>query len=624
MGAELGGVLPPFRRYIAERARRLGFHSDGKPRGWLRRLLINGQKRRLRSIGRLIALDAEGSVRPAFAPWLATQAMLLGQRLPGREETRYAARIRGASARLGAVRSVGIVSTPHTRFVAGLIAAALAGTRLACRLYDAAPETEHDLYTVLCPQMFDRLPPLERTILFQMEQVRASQWVTPAYLWTLAGSLAVLDYSLDNVAALVERGLPLKQVYHVPIEPPAVPAPPPLPEGRTIDVLFYGALNARRERYFEALRRRVDLQVVTEVFGDDMNRLLRSAKVVVNIHHYEDALLETTRLSEALSLGARVVSEEGVDQADQAAFEDRVDFVSIGDVDAFVAKTLAVLAQENRPEKAERPGPAGETVRGSRFGLLRALHGVGVLSLDELDAASAGIALPSDRVVLAFPEHIARFRFAEANRLAGAAVFPCLRNIEGWKGCAQSYKFLARRALAAGTTRLTVYEDDAAFAPGTADRLAAIGRYLDGLGGAWDVFSGLLSDLRPDFTVRQVEARDGERFIHVDTVIGGVFAIYNASGLALLAGFEFEGEDTALHTIDRYLERRGVRCITTAAPVARHAAALDSTLWPATNGRVEAVIEASLRRLDAKIAAFEVAAASGHRGAPTPRHAIPG
>ncbi|MBB5751953.1 hypothetical protein [Prosthecomicrobium pneumaticum] len=601
------------KRYIAERAHRFGFHSDGKPRGWLRRLLINRQKRRLRSVGRLIALDAEGSVRPAFAPWLATQAVLIGQRLPGREETRYAARIRAvaASGRLGAVRSVGIVSTPHTRFVAGTIATALAGTRLACRLYDAPPEAEHDLYIVLCPQMFDRLPPLERTILFQMEQVRASQWVTPAYLSTLAAGLAVLDYSLDNIAALIEHGLPLKQLYHVPIEPPAMPATPPPPGGQTIDVLFYGASNDRRRRYFEALRSHVELRVVTEVFGDDLYRLLRSAKVVVNVHYYEGALLETTRLSEALSFGARVVSEQGVDQADQGAFEDRVDFVPTGDIDAFVARTLAVLAQENRPDKAEPPRPVAETVRGSRFGVLRALHGVGALTLDELDAASAGIALPSDRVVLAFPEHIARFRFAETNRLAGAAVFPCLRHIDGWKGCAESYKFIARRALGAGTTRLTVYEDDAAFAPGTADRLAAVERYLDGLGGAWDVFSGLLSDLRPDFAVSHVEERDGERFIHVDTVIGAVFAIYNASALGLLAAFEFEGEDPARHTIDRYLERRGLRCITTAVPVAGHAAALDSTLWPATNERLETMIEASLRRLEAKAAAFKRAAAPG-------------
>ena len=63
------------------------------------------------------------------------------------------------------------------------------------------------------------LPPPGKLIVVQMEQVRASRWVDEAYMARMHASLAVLDYSRDNIAALTERGLPFKQMYFVPIRP---------------------------------------------------------------------------------------------------------------------------------------------------------------------------------------------------------------------------------------------------------------------------------------------------------------------------------------------------------------------------------------------------------------------
>lgn len=42
------------------------------------------------------------------------------------------------------------------------------------------------------------------------------------------------------------------------------------------------------------------------VWGDELSRLLRRAKVVLNLHHYEAKILETCRIMESLSYGALV------------------------------------------------------------------------------------------------------------------------------------------------------------------------------------------------------------------------------------------------------------------------------------------------------------------------------
>jgi hypothetical protein len=457
----------------------------------------------------------------------------------------------------------------------------------------------HDLYLVIAAQTFDHMPPPERCFLFQMEQVRASHWVDEAYLERLRTCLGVFDYAFDNITALIEKELLLKQLFYVPIQPFANPKGPLLE--RDIDVLFYGAQGSpRRDRYLAALSKRVNVRVETNLFGQKMTDLLSRAKIVVNIHYYEKALLETTRLSEALSYGAFVVSEQSIDQADQTDFDNLVDFVASNDVDAFVRRVEDRLQQWAAPQKVS----PREDVGSMRFLLLRALHGCSVLSFAEFMDATKNVELPSDRLILGLPEEAQRRNSAHQNRLPSFAQFPALRHIDGWKGCAQSYKYMASKAKIAGLPRLMICEDDAVFAPGTAQRLAVISDYLDQQELSWDVFSGLLSDLHEDAKISAVVTHEGESFVHLNSVIGMVFGIYNRSAIETLADFEFAGEDTQYHTIDRYFESTNPRCITTVAPVAVQSNDFHSTLWLCHNQSMTEMILASQSRLEEKIKIF--------------------
>src|SRR5690606_32754422 len=64
-----------------------------------------------------------------------------------------------------------VISTPHTLFIAQSIATHLEKHNIKAEVMTTVPtQYSHDFYIVLCAQMFDRLPPNDRRILFQLEQ----------------------------------------------------------------------------------------------------------------------------------------------------------------------------------------------------------------------------------------------------------------------------------------------------------------------------------------------------------------------------------------------------------------------------------------------------------------------
>jgi hypothetical protein len=90
-----------------------------------------------------------------------------------------------------------------------------------------------------------------------------------------------------------------------------------------IDVLFYGSINDRRRRTLDALRAAgLRVHEFRIPYGRGRDEFIRRAKVVLNLHFYEDpGIFESVRVSHLLNNGGLVVSEEGVGQFpyDQAA-----------------------------------------------------------------------------------------------------------------------------------------------------------------------------------------------------------------------------------------------------------------------------------------------------------------
>ena len=516
-------------------------------------------------------------------------------------------------------RHVGVMATPHTLFVAHLLAQALhkAGITVDVMTEPPAEGFGLDGYFVICPQMFKHLPPGEKRIVFQMEQSVSPRWFTPEYLHTLENSLAVLDYAQANLQFLEKRGIAYPHTFLVPVggfagygnylrhnnlQPQGVDAP--------CDVLFYGDANApRRQQLLEAVGERFQLRIVGNLFGPELHRAIASARVVVNLHYYEGALLETTRIYECLSLGVPVVSETSADQAEHAALDGAVRFVPVGDLPALLQaldEVLHVSSQQSAAAQSDREAAVEASQARFEFMLYRMLLARRWLDYTQFQALTSTTPLPGPRLALSLPETTARRAMFVSHQMPGVQVFDGVRYSPGWIGAALSYKYLAQQALAAQWPQLEVMEDDVLFLPDYVEHKAVVDAYLAQRSGQWDVFVGLIAIMHPDTRVLGVERQGGLVFITIDRMISMVHNIYAPTVLRLLAQWDERHADPETNTIDRYLQTQSQQRVVTTLPfLVGHHEELHSSLWGIQNSQYAEIIAKAQSELEAKVRAFE-------------------
>jgi len=506
-------------------------------------------------------------------------------------------------------KSVVVLSTMHCRYVAELIVSALGRAGIIARIIYEMPKGAYDdvPHFVICPQMFERLPGLY--VAFQMEQSVSTRWFTPDYLRTLENSFAIFDYSLENIARLVSMGLYAKQFYYLPVgHLPSYVSNASHVE-KEYDVLFYGDINNERRRAcIVELEKVCRVKVVSNLFGTAMTDELRRARVVVNIHFYPGALLETTRLWECLSLGCLVVSEASSDMDQHEDLLPLVDFVDDGDFEGMAARVRHWLDDEPaRRERVEHNAAYVATIF-NRFDyyFYRFLLASGNLSFEDFwRLIGSAYPLQSDKLCLNLPEYTDRAAsFDKVNRY-GFHKFPGLRHSKGWLGCALSYKYMIRLAMERGFPRISICEDDVEF-PADFDTIwSKIFPYLVKNADRWNIFSGLMVDLHEDAKVFNVESYAGYEFVTTNKLISMVFNVYDQTSYKTLVNWNENDEDVTTNTIDRYLEgKRSIKVMTTCPFLVGHKEELYSTLWGGQNTIYSEMMSKSESVLRDKIAAY--------------------
>ena len=148
-----------------------------------------------------------------------------------------------------------------------------------------------------------------RTIVYNTEQLGSGSPVIRPHYAKLLANRPVWDFSAKNLQWLREsipnaRGILLPVGYVPPLRRIACN---PFPD---IDVLFYGDVNARRERILRGLLGAgVSLTHAFNCFGAERDALIARAKLVLNIHAYPTQIFEVVRVSYLLANGVAVVSE---------------------------------------------------------------------------------------------------------------------------------------------------------------------------------------------------------------------------------------------------------------------------------------------------------------------------
>ncbi|MBS0268647.1 MAG: tetratricopeptide repeat protein [Proteobacteria bacterium] len=158
-------------------------------------------------------------------------------------------------------------------------------------------------------ELADRVP--MNTVIINLEQLTGFDVRSrPIYL-SLLSRLAVWDYSVRNIDAL-RRLTGSPYVRHVSIGyAPELTRTLPQSE-QPVDVLFYGSLNARRQAVLVALGAAgLNVKHLFNVYGEARDRAIAEAKVVLNMHFYQDSIHEIVRTSHLLANRKAVVSECG-------------------------------------------------------------------------------------------------------------------------------------------------------------------------------------------------------------------------------------------------------------------------------------------------------------------------
>jgi len=358
--------------------RKLFIKSNGLPRPWVKRRLFSDSFE-VKPFWRFIVFSRGGRVREIFSEWY--QSVCENPSPKADPEWVNARKILIGSKAFKDCRCISIISPRATIYVARMLEWNLIRWGVDCQVSENMPiDFSDNLYIVICPQMYKRLPPRQVRISYQMEQSVTDRWFTDEYFNILYNSIAVFDYSQENMLFLANKVPELNNLYHVPIESLPADTMMPLEAGDACadqfqyDIVFYGdAKIPRRKKFLNELSKCFSTRIINGIYGPDLWAELRKARLVVNIHYYENALLETTRINECLSLGLTVISETASDQHVHHDLSDRVVFTPINDISAMVE---AIRRQLLMPSQFSQKVTDHLSERGMK--LRAALHSLGI------------------------------------------------------------------------------------------------------------------------------------------------------------------------------------------------------------------------------------------------------
>ncbi|ACS78653.1 hypothetical protein [Maridesulfovibrio salexigens] len=180
----------------------------------------------------------------------------------------------------------------------------------------------------------------DNSIIYNFEQiVKGSKALRPHYIESLC-KFTVWEYSKRNVETL-ERNFNATKVHHVPLG--HVPQMQCIDENypKDIDVLFYGAMNPRRQEIIRQLQQRgIKVKAIERVFGHERNFYIARSKIVLNMHYYTPGIFEEVRNSFLFANKKTVVCERNEDTTVPSRYEESCCFAPYEELADTIEKLL--------------------------------------------------------------------------------------------------------------------------------------------------------------------------------------------------------------------------------------------------------------------------------------------
>lgn len=187
----------------------------------------------------------------------------------------------------------------------------------------------------------------KNSIVYSLEQMRDSP---ECIRWCRKyRGLEVWDYSVLNKKTLELAGI--ENIKIVPIgyvdEISYIEREPP--EKRDIDILAYMSAGPRRCKIMDQFKNNPKINFINleSTYGEDRDKIMARAKLIINIHNYDNKIFEMVRISHALQQGIPILAERAPD----TDFPDYMeDVVNLSTYNRFVDTAYRLL---KKPEELE-------------------------------------------------------------------------------------------------------------------------------------------------------------------------------------------------------------------------------------------------------------------------------
>ena len=116
------------------------------------------------------------------------------------------------------------------------------------------------------------------------------------------------------------------------------------------DIIFIGKLNKRRKNILDKLKEKYKVLIAENIYGEELKKLCNKSNICLNIHYYNNAILERVRLNEMMDYGIKIISEKPCDQ-DICQYYKSVHFINV--IDQSTDELFAIIEKikyENEDE----------------------------------------------------------------------------------------------------------------------------------------------------------------------------------------------------------------------------------------------------------------------------------
>ncbi len=351
------------------------------------------------------------------------------------------------------------------------------------------------------------------------------------------------------------------------------------------DIFFYGGYNERRGKILKEISKRYNIKIEHQITGLEKENAIKQSKIILNLHHYDNVILETTRINEILNFNKIIISElpAAHDWYNVELYKNSVIFIDeikddLSNINFLYKQLDKYLNNNNEYNKKIKLNIENNKILStkSQFNFIKLLLSLNIGINHKIDYHL----IPNTIYCLHLIETPFRINiFNKQKNKPNVEIFPAVKYNPGWIGCALSYVNLIYNAKRYNLDRITICEDDCRFPDNFEYIYNNINDVLNKIN-KWDIFVGCIADLPEDTIISNVYKYKDIIFIEINKMTSTVFNIYNYSCYDTIINWDFNNKNKYTNTIDRYIGVKNLKIITT-YPYYFDCLNVNSTIWDA-------------------------------------------